>query len=61
MKPYEAVAVPDSEAIEQGAEALEAAFSLDAGFTFSLRFDALPALKWKTPYKELQVGGWVGG
>lgn len=57
MKAYEAVLVPDSEHIEQGAEELEARFSLEGGLTFSVRFDALPQLRWKTPYRELQVGG----
>lgn len=55
MAPYEGVAVPESERIEQGAEELEALFSLDSGFTFSVLFDAVPSLSWKTPYRELQV------
>ncbi|EFN57828.1 hypothetical protein CHLNCDRAFT_143244 [Chlorella variabilis] len=64
MAPYEGVAVPESERIEQGAEELEALFrrvggvpglALDSGFTFSVLFDAVPSLSWKTPYRELQV------
>lgn len=47
--------MPESEHIEQGAEELERRFSLDQGFAFSLRFDAVPPLRWKTPYGELQV------
>lgn len=30
--------------------------SLDGGFSFTIRFDAVPLLTWKTPYGELQVG-----
>lgn len=55
MKPYEGVAVPESEHIEQNADQLAAAFSMDTGLNFSVRFDAVPALKWKQPYSELQV------
>jgi FKBP-type peptidyl-prolyl cis-trans isomerase (trigger factor) len=29
--------------------------STDNGFTFSIRFDAVPRLSWKTPYRELEV------
>lgn len=55
MRPYEGVAVPESEHIEQNAEQLEAAFSLESGMSFSIRFDAVPPLTWKTPYSQLEV------
>ncbi|KAL4430146.1 hypothetical protein ABPG77_004928 [Micractinium sp. CCAP 211/92] len=55
MRPYEGVAVPESEHIEQNAEQLEAAFSLENGLSFSIRFDAVPPLTWKTPYSQLEV------
>lgn len=31
--------------------------SLETGFSFSIAFDAVPPLTWKTPYTELQVQG----
>ncbi|KAI7839381.1 hypothetical protein COHA_006906 [Chlorella ohadii] len=55
MAPYEGVAVIESERIEQNAEELESRFSLESGFSFTIRFDAVPPLTWKTPYRELQV------
>lgn len=55
MKPYESAAVPESERIEQGAEELEACFNLEEGFTFTVRFDAVPPLTWNKSYKELTV------
>lgn len=33
--------------------------SLDGGFSFTIRFDAVPPLTWKTPYGELQVGAGI--
>ena len=57
MRPYEGVAVPDSERIEQAAEELEARFSLGSDFCFTLHFDALPPITWLTPYSQLEVRG----
>lgn len=48
-------AIADSERVEQTGEELEAAFSMESEFTFSVLFDTLPALAWATPYKDLAV------
>eukprot|EP00887_Chlorella_sp_A99_P000772 scaffold5.g772.t1 len=47
LAPYQAEVIADSEAIEEGGEALGAAFDPAADFTFHVA--------WRTPYKELAV------
>lgn len=53
--PSAAKAIADSESIEQSADELEKAFNPSEDFTFSVMFETLPELKWKTPYKDLAV------
>ena len=53
--PSGARAIADSERVEQTGEELENSFNPDQDFTFTVMFDTLPALKWTTPYQDLEV------
>jgi len=53
--PSSARAISDSERVEQTREELEASFDPNKDFTFTVVFDTLPSLAWKTPYKSLTV------
>lgn len=53
--PSAALAIADSEEIEQNGEQLEKAFRLDEDFTFSITFDTMPEIKWKTDYHDIEV------
>jgi len=48
-------AIAESERIEQTGEELENAFNPSKDFTFSVMFDTLPELSWKTPYTSLAI------
>lgn len=48
-------AIADSETIEQSGEELEKNFDPLSDFTFTVLFDTIPAVQWKTPYKDLKV------
>ncbi|KAG7667795.1 hypothetical protein Ndes2526B_g01807 [Nannochloris sp. 'desiccata'] len=53
--PSSARAISDSERVEQTREELEASFDPNKDFTFTVLFDTLPTVLWKTPYNSLTV------
>ena len=53
--PLASSAIADSEEIEQTGEQLEAAFDLERDFTFSITFQTMPQIRWKSDYRDIAV------
>ena len=47
--------VRDSFVIEGGRDALVTAFDPAKDFVYHMTFDTVPAVRWKTPYKDIKV------
>ena len=55
MPGHAARMVPDSERITTDVRALEAAFDPAQPLTYEVEYEALPDVKWRAPYADIQV------